>query len=393
MKNGRIRVVQVIPAFNVGGAEWMATYLAAHLDPERFESHLISLHPPKGSPLEQYLQRHGAKIHSAYKRRGFDGRTYLRLIRLLRQIRPDIVHTHQPVGRYVYPACLFARPKAVVHTVHNVALGEIRSRLWRRFQSWAYRFGVQPVSIAEEVSRTFRREYRREPVALIPNGIPTARYMPNDAARAVWRAREGIPQDAVLLVCVGALRAQKNHPLLLRAYARLGEQSANTLLLVVGAPDHANPTYADSLQRLAQELGIAERVRFLGGRGDVPAILNASDIFVLASHYEGNPLSVMEAMAAGLPPVCTAVGGVPELIQHERTGLLVPPENEAALADALKRLIKDASLRHQLGAAAREYACTHFDIKTMVQAYEQLYLQLLRQEREPHSSNDVPKTR
>jgi glycosyltransferase involved in cell wall biosynthesis len=377
MSSQRIRVVQVIPAFNMGGGEWMATYLAAHLDSNRFESHLISLHPPRQTPLEAYLQSHSVCIHSTEKRKGFDGRTYPRLIRLLRQIRPDIVHTHQPVGRYVYPACLLAKPKVIVHTVHNIASGEIRSRFWRWFQGWAYRFGVLPVSIAEEVSRTFRQEYRREPFALIPNGIPTARYRENAAARADWRAQEGIGSETIVLVCVAGLRVQKNHPLLLRAYARLGDAAADTLLLLVGAPDATNPAYAETLPPLAQELGVAERVRFLGARSDVPAILNAADIFVLASHYEGNPLSVMEAMAAGLPPVCTAVGGIPELIQHERTGLLVPPDDESALASALQQLIENSWLRVQMGQAAREYAQRYFDIAVMVQAYERLYLKQL----------------
>lgn len=377
MKNGRIRVAQVIPAFNMGGAEWMATYLAAHLDPERFDSHLISLHPTRQSPLEAYLAQHRVCVHSACKQKGFDARTYPRLIRLMRQLKPDIVHTHQSVGRYVYPACLFARPKLIVHTVHNVAQGEIRSHAWRRFQSWAYRFGVLPISIAQEVSRTFREEYKREPAALIPNSIPTVRYAEDLATRLEWRRQEGIPPDAVLIVCVAGLRTSKNHSLLLRAYARLGETAANTRLLLVGAPDPTNLAHAESLQRLTDALGIAERVHFLGGRSDVPAILNAADIFVLSSHYEGNPLSVMEAMAAGLPPVCTAVGGVPELIQHGYTGLLVPPEDETALADALQRLTVDAALRQQLGQAAREYARAHFDIAVMVQAYERFYLERL----------------
>lgn len=373
MSQQRVRVAQVIPAFTIGGGEWMATYLAAHLDPRRFESHLISLHAPRQSPMEAYLHMHSVCVHSLHKRKGFDPRAYGSLLRLLRQLKPDIVHTHQTVGRYVYPVCLLMRPKAIVHTVHNIALGEIDSRVWRWFQGWAYRFGVLPVSIAEEVSRTFRQEYRREPVTLIPNGIPTSLYVADAAARADWRTREGIDSETILFVCVAGLRIQKNHPLLLRAYAQLGTLVERTQLLLVGAPDPANPTYAESLHQLAQELGIADHVRFLGARSDMPAILNAADIFVLPSHYEGNPLSVMEAMAAGLPPVCTAVGGVPELIQHGSTGLLVPPDDETALADALQKLIVDIELRGQLGLAAQSYARERFDILVMTRSYEQLY--------------------
>ena len=379
MKADCLRVVQVIPAFTIGGGEWMATYLAAHLNPQRFESHLISLHPPKNSPMESYLQQHKVSVHSLHKRRGFDLRTYPKLIRLLHQIQPDIVHTHQTVGRYVYPACVFARPPLVVHTIHSVARGEIRSRLGRRLQAWAYQWGVLPVTIAEEVSRTFRQEYRREPAALIPNGIPTSRYKRDEAARQAWRAQEGIEPDTIVLVCIAGLRPQKNHIGLLHTYAQLERTAHNAILLLVGPPDSRDSEYTESLYALVRELGIAQRVRFLGARSDVPAILNASDVFVLASHYEGNPLSVMEAMAAGLPPVCTAVGGVPELIQHGHTGFLVPPNNQAALSQTLQLLIEDTALRTQIGQAAQEHAQTHFDIAVMVRAYEQFYSERLLQ--------------
>jgi glycosyltransferase involved in cell wall biosynthesis len=378
MNQQRIRVMQVIPAFNLGGGEWMATYLAAHLNHNRFESHLLSLYPPRGAPQEAYLLQHRVIVHSLHKRKGFDLRAYPALIRLLREIRPDVVHTHQTVGRYVYPACLFSRPPLVVHTLHSVASGEIRSRFWRRFQNWAYRWGVHPVAIAEEVAQSFRQEYRREPIAIIPNGIPTAHYAADPQVRHQWRIKEGIPEDKVVLVCVAGLRPPKNHSLLLRAYARLRNILPQTVLLLVGPSDPTNPEYTESLKLLIQELGIVDHVRFLGARSDVTAILNAADIFILSSLYEGNPLSVMEAMAAGLPLICTAVGGIPELIQHYQTGLLVPPNDETALANAIEQLVIDSSLRTQLGHAAREYARAHFDVEQMARAYEQLYLALLR---------------
>ncbi len=377
MSTQRIRVLQVIPAFTIGGGEWMATYLAASLDFNRFESHMLSLHPPCQSPMEHYLAQRGVPIHSVHKRRGLQLSAYPKLMRLLLQLRPDIVHTHQTVGRYVYPVCFFVRPKLIVHTIHNVASKEISAAWARRLQAWAYRWGVQPISIAEEVSSTFCEVYGRPPAALIPNGIPVEQYTPNTEMRRAWRLQESIDDATTVFVCVAGLRPQKNHALLLRAFARLKPLQRNLLLLLVGAPDPHAPEHAERLQQLVRSLGISESVRFLGGRADVPAILNASDIFVLASAYEGNPLSVMEAMAAGLPPVCTAVGGVPELIQHEHTGLLVPPDDESALASALQRLIENSQLRSQLGQAAREYAQRHFDIAVMVEAYERLYLKQL----------------
>ena len=370
-------VLQVIPAFTVGGAEWMAAHLAAHLPADQFQRGVVSLHGARGSPIEEYLSRCEVPVYYINKRRGFDPTTWLRLYRLLRTLQPAIVHTHQTVGRYVYPACWAARQKIIVHTVHNIATGEIRSRFWRRFQGWAYRRGVLPVSIAQEVTRTLVQEYGRAPTLEIPNAIPTERYAPDPARRAVWRSQHAVPRDALVFTCVAGLRPQKNHRLLLQAFAQAAPQLPDALLLLVGPPDRLDPAYAESLKVLAQELGLGQRVRFLGSRADVPDILRASDVFVLSSDYEGNPLSVLEAMAAGLPVVSTAVGGVPELVQHGATGLLVPAGDAHALAEAMAQLGCNAPLRAAMGNAAWQTALQRFDVRVMSRAYATLYKQLL----------------
>ena len=370
-------VLQVIPAFTVGGAEWMATHLAVHLPTDQFRRGIISLHGARGSPMEAYLTHHAVPVYYIRKRPGFDPRTWGRLYRLFRALRPAIVHTHQTVGRYVYPACWAARQRWIVHTVHSVATGEIGSRFWRRFQAWAYRRGVLPVSIAQEVTRTFIEEYGRAPAAEIPNAIPTDRYTPDPVRRAAWRSQHEVPADALMFTCVAGLRPQKNHRLLIQAFAHASSQLADALLLLVGPPDRLDPAYAESLQRLAQELGLGQRVRFLGSRSDVPDILRASDVFVLSSDYEGNPLSVLEAMAAGLPVVSTAVGGVPELVQHGATGLLVPAGDARALAEAITQLGRDTDQRAAMGHAARQTALERFDVRVMSHAYAKFYLELL----------------
>jgi len=370
-------VLQVIPAFTVGGAEWMAAHLAAHLPADQFRRGVVSLHGARGSPIEEYLAHHSVPVYYINKRRGFDPTTWLRLYRLLRTLQPAIVHTHQTVGRYVYPACWAARQKIIVHTVHSIAPGEIHSRFWRRFQGWAYRRGVLPVSIAQELTRTFVEEYGRAPAAEIPNAIPTELYMPDAARRAEWRSQHAVPQDALVYTCVAGLRPIKNHRLLLQAFAEAVQRLPDALLLLVGPPDRLNPSYAESLKALAQELGLGQRVRFLGSRADVPDILRASDVFVLSSDYEGNPLSVLEAMAAGLPVVSTAVGGVPELVQDGATGLLVTAGDAHALAEAIVQMGRDPMRRAVMGDAARQTALQRFDVRVMSRAYAALYQQLL----------------
>jgi len=370
-------VLQVIPAFTVGGAEWMAAHLAVHLPVDQFRRGVVSLHGARGSPIEEYLAHHSVPVYYINKRRGFDPTTWLRLYRLLRTLQPAIVHTHQTVGRYVYPACWAARQKIIVHTVHSLAPGEIHSRFWRRFQGWAYRRGVLPVSIAQELTRTFVEEYGRAPAAEIPNAIPTELYMPDAARRAEWRSQHAVPQDALVYTCVAGLRPIKNHRLLLQAFAEAVQRLPDALLLLVGPPDRLNPSYAESLKALAQELGLEQCVRFLGNRADVPDILRASDVFVLSSDYEGNPLSVLEAMAAGLPVISTAVGGVPELVQDGATGLLVPAGDAHALAEAIVQMGRDPMRRAIMGDAARQTALQRFDVRVMSRAYAALYQQLL----------------
>ena len=370
-------VLQIIPAFTVGGAEWMAAHLAVHLPADQFRRGVVSLHGARGSPIEEYLARYEVPIHYLDKRRGFDPTTWARLYRLLRTLQPAIVHTHQTVGRYVYPACWAARHRRIVHTIHNIATGEIRSRVWRWFQAWAYRHGVLPVSIAQEVTRTFVEEYGRVPAAEIPNAIPTELYAPDAMRRAEWRSQHAVPQDALVYTCIAGLRPQKNHRLLLQAFAGAAQRLPKAQLLLVGPPDRLDPNYAESLKALAQELGLEQCVRFLGSRADVPNILRASDVFVLSSDYEGNPLSVLEAMAAGLPVVSTAVGGVPELVQDGATGLLVPAGDAHALAEAMTQIGRDAPLRAAIGNAARQTALQRFDVRVMSRAYAALYQQLL----------------
>jgi glycosyltransferase involved in cell wall biosynthesis len=127
------------------------------------------------------------------------------------------------------------------------------------------------------------------------------------------------------------------------------------------------------LQVRVNQLGLTNRVHFLGLRTDIPDVLGAADIFVLGSDYEGNPLSVIEAMAAGLPIVSTAVGGVPELLQNGKEGFIVQPGNADGLSEAMVTLLNDSNLRRMMGVAAAVRAKAKFDVSAMVRAYEQLY--------------------
>jgi len=371
-------VFQVVPAFLAGGAERLVVHLAQALDRDRYQPICIAYDPPTGSHYEASLQNAGISLIFLNKRRPLDIRVLMRLHRLFRQYRPRIVHMHISGINYTYPLLLIHRPPVQIYTIHNVAEKDLHYRREGRLiqhLAFRYRWGrVVPVAISEVVRESFQKYYGYPDLPVIPNGIPVESYAPDATRRARWRQREGFPVDAVLIVAVAGLRPQKNLALLIRAFAQL-ELSCPLHLLLVGSGEQEG-----MLRQLVEQLGLNGRVHFLGVRADIADVLNACDLFALASRWEGTPMAIMEAMASGLPVVSTAVGGVPELVQHGYSGLLVPPDEESALRDALQQLLDDAALRHQMGLQALDYAKAHFDIRHTARQYEALYAALESQQ-------------
>jgi glycosyltransferase involved in cell wall biosynthesis len=221
--------------------------------------------------------------------------------------------------------------------------------------------------VAGEVSRSVARLYGIAEPLVVPNCLPVERYRHPEVPREQWRAREGFTPESLLLACVAGLRPEKNHRLLLEAFAQTSAQRPGAHLLLAGGGDQT------ALQKLTGDLGIASSVHFLGVRTDIPDLLAASDLFVLASHYEGNPLCIMEAMAAGLPVVAPRVGGIPELVTHGVEGFLVDTSEPTGLSKAIEALLADKLRRIQMGAASAERALKKFDVTHMIAGYESLY--------------------
>ena len=226
-----------------------------------------------------------------------------------------------------------------------------------------------------------RRRWRRVSAAstdvedspLIFNGIPVDAFRQPPTGRDEWRRREGFALTDVLFVCVAHLRPQKDPALLVESFARgPASRPPGTPPLCGRCARGLRPLRTD-LERRVGALGLREKVHLLGVRSDVPEILNAADVFVLSSAWEGNPLSVMEAMAAGTPVISTAVGGVPELIEEGESGLLVPPGDARALGGAMQYMLKNPEVRTFMGRASAGRAVEHFDLKVMTEAYEELY--------------------
>ncbi len=348
-----VRVLEILATLKRAGAEHVATSLACRLDRAEFETAVVSLYDPFPQGLDATVEACVVRVWRLGKHRGLDVRMYPRLAHVIREFRPDVVHTHSYVMRYVLP---IARRAALVHTVHNIAAKEVDA-IGRWVHRAAWRMGATPVAVSAGVARSFRGMYGFKP-QVIPNGIDTTCFA-RPGARERWRRAHGFSNGDRIVVSVARLDPQKNPLGLLEAFDRV----ADAHLVLAG-----NGSLAEEVRARA-----GGRIHLLGAVDDVPDLLTAADAFAIASDWEGHPVSIMEAMAAGLPVAATAVGGVPELVEHGVTGLLAPRGDMRALGDAIAAVLG----RRDMGEAARARAAS-FDISRMITAYSELFREVAR---------------
>jgi glycosyltransferase involved in cell wall biosynthesis len=359
-------VVHVIPQLTRGGAERIVTTLAEHCDKEQYRIECVTLYGHNFDQHGDRLKSLGIDVHALDKRVGVDLTIPWKLAKLLRRLRPDVIHTHLSALQYVVAAMPFFKGCAVVHTLHNLADREV-PRLTQLLHMIAFKCGVQPVSIANAVTKSVVAVYGRQPAAQIENGIVLAEYRPRIDKQAARRKLD-LPSNNFICVVLGRLNEQKRPDFVLDAFlTSVGERQDATLLFVGDGP------MRERLQhRLDQTPHVCE-VKFCGHRHDVPQLLASSDVFLLGSGWEGYPLSVMEAMTAGVVPVCTAVGGVPEMISHGVDGFVVEPGAQSEFTLAISILAYDRKRLGQMSQNASDRASQNFDHMRMVREYQALY--------------------
>ena len=316
------------------------------------------------------------------------------LTRIARRFRPDIVHTHTAkagvLGRLAARAS-GSRP-AVVHTYHGHVLESyftpLASRAYQIVEAQLGRIsdcliGVSQATVDDLVRLGVapRGQFR-----VIPLGLDLSPYdEATPSQRSQLRADLRVGEAETLIVYVGRLVPVKRLDVLLRAVAEAVSRGAALRLALVGDGEMRS-----DLEGLAAELGLTGRVVFMGYRRDLPRIFAAADVAALSSISEGTPVSLIEAAAAGVPAVATAVGGVSEVVSSE-TGFVVRPDDLSGFAEALTRLAGDAALRRRMGSRARERALAHYPIERLVRDIDSLYSGLVGRTGsapEPESSTD-----
>jgi glycosyltransferase involved in cell wall biosynthesis len=343
---------------------WLPRYDAA-----RFEVGLVGLKNPE--PATRWLADQGLPVHHLGRHR-FDPRILSDLVGLARRRGTRILHVHG------YAAADFGRLAARLAGTKLVLHEHFADPAMPAYQGFADRALAPLTDRAIAVSHSTRDFLVRERfvspdrVRLIWNGAPLDEFAPAGPERARRVRQElGLPEDGLVVGSIGRLNAQKGHRFLLDAAAPLCRRQGDLRVLIVGDGD-----LMEDLRGHAAELGVADRVVFTGHRTDVPDLLAALDVFCISSLYEGTPLALFEAMAAGRAVVSTAVDGCREVLEDGVTGLLVPPGDAAALGAALDRVLGEAGLREALGRQAFE-ASRAYDVRSCVEQMEALYDEVL----------------
>jgi glycosyltransferase involved in cell wall biosynthesis len=351
-----------------GGAEVALLTLMRGLDRTRWRPTLVH-HPGAGvAPLVEGARGLGLETWAvpAMPHGALGLRRLPRFVRALRSRAPDVFHatlTWPLAAKNALLGAIAAGVPGVVVTVQlhmEVPVTRAMRAQQRLIAARASR--ILPVSVDNAHGLHALLGWPLERMEVVRNAVDAERFdVPADPAlRAALGAEPGRP----LVLVPARLDAQKGHRHLLHALAHVPEP---VVVLAGDGPERP------ALERLAAELGVAGRVRFLGTRSDVPSLLAAADLFVLPSLYEGLPVAVLEAMAAGVPVLATAIGSTAEAVHDGRTGLLVPPGDAGALAAGLRRLLGDRELAARLGGAGRERARTEFSAAAMVARVADVY--------------------
>jgi glycosyltransferase involved in cell wall biosynthesis len=363
----RVKICQIIPTLVQGGAEKQMSLLATHLDPKRFESHVIVL--THSGPLEATLRERGVHVHLIGKRNKLDPTALWRLTNHLRRLQPDIVHT------WLFAANSYGRWAAHRARVPVIVAGERCVDPWKAWWHYAIdrrllRLTSRLVTNTQAVSQFYAGHgIAASNFTVIPNAV-----LPSDRPRIGREElfqRLGLPPRARVVGAVGRLWTQKNYQDLIWAGEMLRVAHQDVYLVIFGdGPER------ERLLAFRDRSGSQDAVRLVGHRTDAAELMSGLDVLWNGSLYEGQSNTILEAMSLGVPVVASDIPGNRDLVAHGQTGYLYPLEDLGALVRWTNRLLVDDEQRAVLGQQARVRTLQEFSLERMVQAHQELYEQL-----------------
>ncbi len=367
-----MRVCEVILSPAIGGGEYVARALTGALASYNVDAGLVSLFSD-GSWREDLVRQ--CNLITLDMRSTYDFRVTASIVRYLSKTRPDVVHTHHPLAAVlVHPLAKAMRVPLCVQTIHVVMdqfrlqrrttrHGSLANLRYRTAYLLADPFTDSYVAVADAVAAEFRQlvHCKGQRLAVVHNGIPVSSY----------RVTRSAPRRATNVLTLARISPEKGLHFLLRAAALVVKTHAEVRFRIAGAPNPGQQWYFDALVQMLDDLALRQHVSFVGPVSDVRPLLEEADLFVLPSLAEGLPISVLEAMAAGVPVVATDVGGTREILLPD-AGLLVPPASCEKLAQAISTVISDRQVWLSLRAAAATRV-TSFHVSHMASQYLRLF--------------------
>jgi glycosyltransferase involved in cell wall biosynthesis len=375
-------ILYLVNALGFGGAELQVFRLALGMKARGRDVTVVTLIPPVG--LADELRAGGVEVISLNMKPGVPNPlACMRLRRIIRRLRPEVVHSHivhaNLLARAIRP---FTRIPALVCTAHSIYEG-------KRWLELAYRVTDRLSDMTTNVSQAGVDRYIQigacpaERIRFVPNGLDVSRFKRDSGDRERLRRELGI-DDKFVWLAVGRLTEAKDCPNLLNAFAAAAASDDRAVLMMVGRGDREEEVYA-----VAKSLNLGNRVRFLGIRQDIPAVMSAADAYVMSSAWEGMPLVLQEASATELPIVATDVGGVGEVVVRERSGLLVSPKNADQLAGAMRRMmLMTTDERERMGRAGREHVESLFGMEGVLDTWDEMYREILSRKSAPAGSDE-----
>lgn len=356
----------------VSGAEYMLLMVLARLDRDRFQPVVVC---PEQGPLQQRMADLGVPaetvpgLEARFTFRGDQLLRYLKsFFQVVRQVRrkvisvkPDLIHANSIRAGLVATAATFGLRTRIIWHLHDLLPRHPLSSLIRAYAFLCWR--TRMIAVSQAVADNFRGAFfpLRNRVKVILNAIELEKFQPQAAVRLETRESLQVAGAEPLIGIVGQLTPRKGQLELVRAFALVLSEMPQAMLLIVGAPlFNRDEDYAQLIKQTSHELGIEARVRLTGARSDVAAVMQALDLLVINSVAEPFGLVALEAMAGNTPVLAAVSGGIPEIIEHGKSGWLVPQGDEPALAGAMLYLARRPAIRAQLAEQGKSHVAAHF---------------------------------
>jgi len=368
-----LRIVQIIDEISMGGAEKLLITLAGQAQAYSLDITIVSLSSNNDQMMLDELSRLRTKVKIFPAKHLHDLRCIFRLTCFLSSQKFDLVQCHLTYANIIGTLCGRLAGLPVVITLHTTVDEPQRFNLAKEIlRIWIYRLCTKRiVAVAYEIAAVYQARFRGRSIDVIPNAVSITEAISNDERN---RLRQELVGDASrpVAISVGRITPDKGFNDLVSAFSTLLLTHPNAALLIAG-----DGCLFEKIRAQIRELNLEKNVVLLGMRNDVPRLLAISDIYVSSSHREGLPLTILEAMMAGLPVVATSVGDVPRLITPD-IGLVVPPHQPESIAEAIAKLLDEPAMLRQMGAAGRALAIEQYSSQVWMERLVDLYAQTLR---------------